>query len=274
MDEAMRLFRSAREYLTPVLTETAFLDKGQLTPEEFVRAGDHLMKTSPSWAWENGEQSKIKPYLPANKQFLVTRGVPSYYRISTLEVDSFVEENVFLDSLAEGEDGKGGTDGSKEEWFHTHFVPQSGDNAGKTSHIAQKVVEEDEYLDMEDESLALDESTQKMSIQDNGTSAATASDNLLRLRRYDVSITYDNYYRTPRIWLFGYDENGSPLEPTAIFEDIMADYAKRTVTIDPHPHLSKPHGKMTICHLSLSAIYASFLLFLKLPFIHVATAQQ
>ncbi len=27
-------------------------------------------------------------------------------------------------------------------------------------------------------------------------------------RSYDIHITYDNYYRTPRLWLFGYDEVG------------------------------------------------------------------
>lgn len=39
MEEAFRLFKSTREYLTPVLTESAFLERGMLTPEEFVRAG-------------------------------------------------------------------------------------------------------------------------------------------------------------------------------------------------------------------------------------------
>lgn len=39
MEEAFRLFKSTREYLTPVLTESAFHDRGMLTPEEFVRAG-------------------------------------------------------------------------------------------------------------------------------------------------------------------------------------------------------------------------------------------
>jgi ubiquitin-like-conjugating enzyme ATG3 len=99
---------------------------------------------------------------------------------------------------------------------------------------------------MEDESLALDEATQSISNlkMDSSTSNSNNNyNNILRVRRYDVSISYDNYYRTPRIWLFGYDENGSPLEPTAIFEDVMTDYAKRTVTIDPHPHLSRPNGK-------------------------------
>eukprot|EP01040_Poterioochromonas_malhamensis_P012476 gene12476-13649_t len=236
MDEAVRMFRDAREYLTPVLTSSAFLEKGMLTPEEFVQAGDHLIRTSPSWSWESGEASKLRPYLPNNKQYLITRGVPCYRRISTLEVDSFIEENVSFG------DGKIGDGDGEEEWFHTHSngacVVTGSDTAAPTAETSNK---EDEYLDMEDESLALDEATQKLSIAEGSAS------NVMKVRRYDVSITYDNYYRTPRIWLFGYDESGSALEPVAIFEDVMTDYAKRTVTIDPHPHLTKPHASIHPC---------------------------
>lgn len=32
------------------------------------------------------------------------------------------------------------------------------------------------------------------------------SDKILQVRTYDVFITYDKYYQTPRLWLFGYDE--------------------------------------------------------------------
>lgn len=32
------------------------------------------------------------------------------------------------------------------------------------------------------------------------------SDNLVQVRTYDCSITYDKYYQTPRMWLLGYDE--------------------------------------------------------------------
>ena len=31
---AVRFFKNAREYLTPVLAESAFLEKGMLTPDE------------------------------------------------------------------------------------------------------------------------------------------------------------------------------------------------------------------------------------------------
>lgn len=29
---------------------------------------------------------------------------------------------------------------------------------------------------------------------------------IIRTRTYDLHITYDKYYQTPRLWLFGYDE--------------------------------------------------------------------
>ena len=66
-----------------------------------------------------------------------------------------------------------------------------------------------------------------------GAKQAGRGSNIENTRTYDLSITYDNYYKTPRVWLFGYDEHSSPLPSESIFEDIAVDYRKRTVTIDP-----------------------------------------
>jgi len=63
-----------------------------------------------------------------------------------------------------------------------------------------------------------------------------AKGNLLQVRTYDVMITYDKYYQTPRVWLIGYDENGTLLTPPQIFQDISADHAHKTVTIEPFIH--------------------------------------
>ncbi len=65
-----------------------------------------------------------------------------------------------------------------------------------------------------------------------------ANGNLLQVRTYDVMITYDKYYQTPRIWLLGYDENRTPLTPPQIFQDVSADHALKTVTIEAFPHSS------------------------------------
>merc|ERR1712228_861830 len=63
-----------------------------------------------------------------------------------------------------------------------------------------------------------------------------ADSKILKTRSYDVSISYDKFYRVPRVWLRGYDENGQPLSSSAIFEDISADHAHKTVTVEAHVH--------------------------------------
>lgn len=77
--------QSVREYLTPTLKTSAFLSRGVLTPEEFVKAGDELVYKCPTWTWEAGDPTKRKNHLPADKQYLVTRSVPCTARVSSLE---------------------------------------------------------------------------------------------------------------------------------------------------------------------------------------------
>ncbi|WFD44972.1 E2-like enzyme [Malassezia psittaci] len=82
---------------------------------------------------------------------------------------------------------------------------------------------------------------------DSNTAHDSRSASTMAVRTYDCMITYDKYYQTPRMWLIGYDEEGLPLQPTQIFEDVASDYALKTVTIEPFPHGSsgstaKSHG--------------------------------
>ena len=44
------------------------------------------------------------------------------------------------------------------------------------------------------------------------------------------------------MWLVGYDEDGVPLQPSQIFEDVAADHVQKTVTIEPFPHGSAAPG--------------------------------
>jgi len=60
--------KSVREWATPTLKSSAFLSRGVLTPEEFVAAGDELVFKCPTWSWESGDPTKIKSYLPPDKQ--------------------------------------------------------------------------------------------------------------------------------------------------------------------------------------------------------------
>lgn len=56
-------------------------------------------------------------------------------------------------------------------------------------------------------------------------------------RTYDLNITYDKYYQTPRMWLTGFNENQQPLSIDEMYEDISQDHAKKTVTMEAHPHI-------------------------------------
>ena len=40
--------------------------------------------------------------------------------------------------------------------------------------------------------------------------AEHAGEEIVRTRTYTLNITYDNYYRTPRLWLQGFDEVSDP----------------------------------------------------------------
>ena len=110
----------AAEYMTPVLTESAFAEKGVITPEEFVAAGDMLVLRCPTWQWQAGDPSKARPFLPPDKQFLLTRNVPCQKRAATLAAGA--------DDDFEVEDGEDGEEG----WVATHG-----------SHVAKVVADED-----------------------------------------------------------------------------------------------------------------------------------
>ena len=75
---------AAADYITPVLAESAFAEKGVLTPDEFVAAGDMLVLRCPTWQWQAGDPSKARSFLPPDKQFLITRNVPCQRRACTL----------------------------------------------------------------------------------------------------------------------------------------------------------------------------------------------
>ena len=58
---------------------------------------------------------------------------------------------------------------------------------------------------------------------------------------------YDKYYQTPRVWLTGYDESRMLLQPELVLEDVSQDHARKTVTIEDHPHLPGKHASVHPC---------------------------
>ena len=84
---------------------STFRTNGQITPEEFVAAGDYLVYKFPTWSWADASpESKRASYLPAGKQFLVTRGVPCHRRLDeNFAGDAGQDETM----VGDGEDFRG-----------------------------------------------------------------------------------------------------------------------------------------------------------------------
>ena len=128
------------------------------------------------------------------------------------------------------------------------------ENANKSDEEAV-MIELDHYKNIEDEDpnalIPNAPKEEEKKVDESITKVSEPIDtSILKTRTYDVSITYDKYYRVPRVWLRGYDENGNPLSSTEIFEDISADHAHKTVTVEPHVHTGVVSASIHPCRHS------------------------
>merc|ERR1719258_669226 len=90
---------------TSAPTTSHFLDKGVLTPEEFLEAGDQLVFKFPTWQWASASKDRCVSYLPEDKQYLLTRNVPCTARVKDLETSvSNTQTDAEGDWLVAGEE--------------------------------------------------------------------------------------------------------------------------------------------------------------------------
>jgi len=312
----LKAAKSVGDMVMPLMTASQFAESGVLTHEEFVRAGDQLVFSCPTWQWCAAPKGQGVDYLPPNKQYLITRNVPSLRRAHTYALADAKEE--MLPSEA--------ADGGSEGWLSTHSeadvernrevadideqlhggsaaaskAPVQGKSAAAAASSAAAATsaaaapaaaaaDDDEVGDIDDldadlgnlvvqppkpaaaaapakpaaaasATAAAEESPDMEAFDDDDNVVAPASstappylraeepeDNLVKTRTYDLSIVYDKWYRTPRVYLFGYDEHRQPLTPKQIMEDISADHANKTVTVESHPFLGVAHASIHPC---------------------------
>lgn len=236
-----------REY-APVTHTSTFRTTGQITPEEFLLAGDYLVYKFPSWSWADASTpSKRVKYLPPGKQFLVTRGVPCHKRLD----DNFAgdgegaADDLVRDGFLGGPDDEGSSGGGENEgWLRTGGVSEKEQEKmrgevqtmSESGQLGKKQSEEedpeDEIPDMEDE-----EDDQEAIIRDTAGGANDGSGGGSNaFRTYTLYITYTPYYRTPRFYLSGYEgKSNTPLPPQLMMQDIVGDYKDKTVTLEDFP---------------------------------------
>ncbi|CAJ0548287.1 Ff.00g050410.m01.CDS01 [Fusarium sp. VM40] len=231
-----------RDRYTPVSHKSTFRQTGQITPEEFLAAGDYLVYKFPTWSWGDADSPERRvSHLPPGKQFLVTRNVPCHRRLN----DDFAGDAGHEEALVnDGDDFKGATGDDEDGWLRTGGLSSSQplkvkevrtvDDSGNVGD--REVVEDDEIPDMEDED------DDEAIIRDTGADSKNSGH-----RTYTLYIMYSPYYRTPRLYLSGYLANGQPLPPTDMTEDIVGDYKDKTVTLEDFPFFAN-NIKMASVH--------------------------
>lgn len=96
-------------------------------------------------------------------------------------------------------------------------------------------------LDQVDPATAIITRKAATNLESKPSTVETDFDSVVKTRTYDLHITYDKFYQTPRLWLIGYDENRKLLTVEQMYEDVSQDHAKKTVTMETHPHLPGPN---------------------------------
>lgn len=150
---------SLREKYTPVSHVSTFRQNGQITPAEFLAAGDYLCYKFPTWNWANSDSGKGVTYFPADKQFLVTHNVPCFRPAGEHFAANVNEETLVGDGddfkkymVGADEEGwlqAGGSTGNSKHAKAAEVPATGGDNKSKVPDI--DAGDEDDIPDMEDE---------------------------------------------------------------------------------------------------------------------------
>lgn len=143
-----------RDRYTPVTHTSTFRQTGQITPEEFVAAGDYLVYKFPTWSWGDADADHRRvEYLPPGKQYLVTRNVPCHRRLD----DDFAGDAGHEEAVVN--DGEDFHDDDENGWLRTGGLASSQPlkarevrTVDESGNVAEKDdLEEDDIPDMEDE---------------------------------------------------------------------------------------------------------------------------
>jgi len=229
-------YRGVVNIFSGVSKESKFESEGTLTPEEFVKAGDQLVFKFPTWKWSGASNKSLeKSFLPKDKQFLITRGVPCPSRVRDLDhvlaTTSRVDEAEGGWLVAGITEQSGVNVESQSLNIMDNFVNNTESTSCSASVGAQAPPDLSEFADLDNVLLSSEGEPSKAKCP----VVIEAPLDLSSERSYDLSITWDKYYQTPRLWLFGYDRSGSPLTDEQVYQDVLSEYVTKTVTVDSHP---------------------------------------
>ena len=141
-----------RDSYAPLTTTSTFRQTGQITPEEFLQAGDFLVYKFPSWSWADASTPAQRvSYSPPGKQYLVTRGVPCRRRLDENFAGDAGAEDIMVAGSDGADDGWLRTGGSADE--SARRTGSIGDvrTVSDSGEVSEKIDDDDYIPDMEDE---------------------------------------------------------------------------------------------------------------------------
>jgi ubiquitin-like-conjugating enzyme ATG3 len=198
------IVHSTKEKWLPINTISTFATTGAMTPEEYVQAGDKLIENWPMWSWQRAELNE-KDYLPKQKQYLVARGLLSTHRYK--EYAQVIEDNEDTDL----------------DFTNINIEKQS-------ENVESCIKPEVTQIDHDDFDCAWG-----VIEEEDDAADYTCTNAMKAYRWYDLSMTYDKVYLTPRIWINGRDTWSNQLDHKSMCEDISPDHLGKTVTVEVHP---------------------------------------
>lgn len=199
-------YKAAAEVVMPNLTNNNFVETGMLTKEDFKHAGDHLISIDSGWKWRTSGSCLVK-------ENIICREAKLY------ESNHMDNPDDFDMSIYE----------YNNENTSVNVIKTETDNTNYTEHTIINDIESDSDDDLahfEDETL----------IPSDAATIKT-TENVYSNHVYNVYITYDQYYRTPRVWFVGSKRDGSPLTQEETYKDFMAEYLSISLTMEKNTEI-------------------------------------
>lgn len=110
---------SIRDRCTPVAHKSTFRETGHITPEEFV-GRRYIVFKFPSWSWAHADLPRKRvSFLPAGKQYLVSRHMPCQRRLD----NDFAGDVGHEEAVVEG--GEGPSMDDEDGWLRTGGLSSS-----------------------------------------------------------------------------------------------------------------------------------------------------
>ena len=224
----------------PIQKKSIFYEEGKLTIEEFIKAGDYLTSKCPSWKWCAAKEGFFNKLLPKEKQYLITT-VSSYRR-----AEDYLKNNETQEKIVEGDWVDAELENKSKDAKKPVAVDLEEGEEKKKIEVATNVADDDDDFEIEGEEVPNNEKKDEDKKVEEKTQCSE-----LKTRTYDVSVTYDFYYCVPRMWLFGYNEEGKPLKPEEMKEDVMPEYRNKTCTIEAQTCTGEQNISVHPCRHSL-----------------------